>query len=805
MLWEQGSMADATPPPRDVPAEDRDSVMESSPPSGTAGGDPALGLASFVGRESEISEIESLLADGTRLLTLTGPGGSGKTRLASAVALEVVEGFEDGVWWVELTPISDPDLVPQAVAQVLNVPETPGRALTAVIADDLRDLEILLVLDNCEHLVGACACLAETLLRACPGLVVLTTSREVLGIAGERSFPVPPLSLPDPERIGSSEGLADYEAIRLFVDRARAVVPDFGLTEANAPTVAKLCRRLDGIPLAIELAAARARVLSVEQISSRLDESFDLLAGNTRSTMPHQRTLAAAMDWSHELLSQKERILFRRLSVFAGWFTLDAAERVCVGEGVGSEEVLDLLTRLVDKSLVMVAESDGANRYRLLDTIRQYGYEQFAEAGEAEQVGERHARYYLALAEVAESSLREQEAWLQRLETEQANFEAALAWALDRQGEQSEGRAELGLRLAAALAQGRFWNAYGPGEGLRWLQKGLAGSGVAPKHVRARALSQAGFLAIYQGDYQRSATLVEESMALYKDLGEETGVATSLFHLGQMAVHGGDRERARALRLEAEALRKTLVDQQAFGLLLLFSGMVFQQDGDLDQAVALYEEGVALNRELGDLRGTAMCLTALGASALERADIERAAALYKEDIRVLRQLKDKTGTAYGLRGTACVAALRGEAVRAARLWGAAEALGEVIGLPLSPFDRTHPDYESILAVARLQLIDEAAWEAARAEGRAMGTDEAIEYALIEQGTVSSQTATGSPLSARETEILTLVAEGLTNPQVAQRLYLSPRTVGQHLRSIYRKLGVPSRAAAAREAVDRKLI
>jgi predicted ATPase/DNA-binding CsgD family transcriptional regulator len=790
------AMADATPPAPNRPASGPRSAALGLP-----GGAPPE-LTSFVGRERETSELAALLAGGTRLLTLTGPGGTGKTRLALEAAAEVVERFEDGVWWVELAPISTPDLVPQAVAQVLNVFEGPGRSLTEALADDLRELEIMLVLDNCEHLIDACARLAEALLHACPTLRILATSRELLGIAGERNFPVPPLSLPEAERLSAFENPAGYEAIRLFVDRAQAVVPGFELTEHNAPAVANLCRRLDGIPLAIELAAARVKALTVEQISSRLEGSFALLTGGSRTAMARQRTLRAAIDWSHDLLSEEEKILFRRLSVCSGGFTLDAAEAICAGEDIEPEEVLDLLSGLMAKSLLIVEERDGTARYRLLEIVGQYGREKLEDSGETELVRERHARFYLALAEAAETELREQEAWLRRLETEHANFRAALSWALDRPEGQTEGRAELGLRLAASLAQGRFWKAYGQGEGRRWLERGLVEIGAsANKSVRAKALSQAGYLAIYQ----RSATLAGESMALYKELGDEKGIATSLFHLGQMAVHRGDQELARALRLEAEDLRKVLVDRQSVGLLILFSGMVYQQDGDLDRAEALYEEGLALNRQLGDLRGTAMCLNGLGVSALERVDTERAAAFYEEDIRMLRQLKDKTGTAYGLRGMACVAALRGDAARAARLWGAAEALGESIGLPLSSFDRSHPDYEARLDTVRSRLNDEAAWQAARAEGRAMTTEEAIEYALdVRQAALETthDSSRSSLLSAREAEILALVAQGLTNPQIARRLYLSPRTVGQHLRSVYRKLGVSSRAAAVREASRR---
>jgi predicted ATPase/DNA-binding CsgD family transcriptional regulator len=770
-----------------------------------------LQLTSFVGREREISELEGLLAGGTRLLTLTGAGGSGKTRLARALASEVVGRFDDGVWWVELAPLADPDLVPQAVASVLRVQESSGGSLTEVIAEDLKDLKILLVLDNCEHLIGSCAELADALLRSSAGLAILATSREALGIAGEVTWSVPPLPFPDPHSLPTIEKLEHVESVRLFVERATYRVPGFALNEKDASSIAEICARLDGMPLAIELAAARVGTLSVESISERLEHSFNLLSGKDRTAPERQRTLRGALDWSYELLEEEERKVFGRLSVFAGGFTLEAAEAVCAGDGIEPEDVLDLLSRLVEKSLVSVVERDGEARYRLLATIRQYAAGKLDEPAELHQAQERHARYYLALAEEAERGLREQAAWLEKLETEQDNFRAVLGWTLeaeDAEGPAGEERAQLGFRLAVALAEGRFWNAYGIGEGRRWLQEGLTRSSVAPSLLRARALGHAGYLAIWQGDYQGSVALVEDSMTLFEELDDKPGLATSIFHLGNMALHGGDRERATALQQKAEALRRELSDRQAQGLLLYFLGFCALDDGDPERAATLAEEGMSLNMELGDLRGVAMCLTILGISALERNDRERAAAVYEEDLRTLRGLRDKAGTAYGLRGMAAVAAQRGDAGRAARLWGAAEAVSQAIGLPLSPFDRVHPDYEGLLDAVRPRL-DEASWEAAREEGRAMTPEEAIEYALsTDEATPASPEkapAPSSPLSEREAEILTLVAEGLTNPQIAHELYLSSRTVGQHLRSIYRKLGVSSRAAAVTEAFERGLI
>ena len=436
----------------------------------------------------------------------------------------------------------------------------------------------------------------------------------------------------------------------------------------------------------------------------------------------------------------------------------------------------------------------------------------------------------LVKPEGAEAELRNQEAWLKRLEKEQGNFRAALSWALDEQDtqhpEEEEERAQLGLRLAAALSQGRFWAPYGPSEGHRWLERGLARSGAAPTSLRAKALNQAGWLAIYLGHYQQAVALLEEGLALFKELGDTPGAVVSLAHLGHMALHGGDRERASMLGREAEALRQELADRQVIAFLLIFLSMVALDEGDRDRSVALSEESLALHRELRDLRGTAMCLTILGITALERGDAERAAVLYEEDMHILRGLRDKTGTSYGLRGLAGVATLQREPIRAARLWGADEALREAIGLPLSYLDRSHPDHEGLLAAARSQL-DEVAWEAAQAEGRAMTPEQAVEYALsVEEepeeepapplappgAPSTSATTTIAPppsypggLSAREAEVLKLVAKGLTDAQVAEKLFISPRTVSGHLTSVYDKLGVNSRAAATRFAAEHDLL
>lgn len=391
--------------------------------------------------------------------------------------------------------------------------------------------------------------------------------------------------MPDPHLLPAADVLAECEAARLFLERAKAVRPNFRITEQNTTAVAQVCYRLDGMPLAIELAAARSRVLSVEQISGRLERALPLLSSGGRTEIAHHRTLRATMDWSYELLEEEERVLFRRLSVFAGGFTLEAAVGVCAAGSIREGEVLDLLASLVDKSLVVFEElQDGVARYRLLETVRRYALERLEENGEAGMLEERHAEHYLALAEEAEPELREQQAWIGRLEREHANFRSALSWALDRQDEHSGGRAELGLALAAALAQGRFWNAFGPSEGRRWLEKGLTETTTSLTPVRAKALREAGWIATHQGDYEQAVSLLEESRSLFEALGDRPGLATSLVYLGHLALHGGDYERVRTLGRDAEALRHELADRQAIARLLYLLGAAALSGGEHDRA-----------------------------------------------------------------------------------------------------------------------------------------------------------------------------------------------------------------------------
>jgi|SRR5215217_2097584 len=685
---------------------------------------------SFVDRQRELTEIKRTLAM-TRLLTLTGTGGSGKTRLALKAATILVGAHPDGEWFVELAALSEPNLVLHAIAGAVGAREQPGRPIAETVTQHLREKRGLLILDNCEHLVDAAARLVDFLLTSCPHLRILATSREPLDVEGEVLISVPPLPVPAGLPADSSK-VGGNDSVRLFVERARLRLPSFLLTQENARSVVAVCRRLEGLPLAIELAAARMGTLATDQMAQRLEDSLGLLSTGPRTVPPRQRTMRAAIGWSYGLLSEPEKGLFGRLSVFAGGFTLEAAEAVCAGGAIEEGEVLDLLSNLVDKSLVLAETStEGRVRYRMLEPVRQYAREQLEESREAEAVRQRHATFFLALAKEAKPNLRgpQQVAWLERLEREHDNIRAVLSWSLARRPAEQGERAVLGIRLASALW--RFWESYGyPSEGHQWLERCLSGSSV-PSIVQAEALNGAGYLALLQGDYQLGITRLEESIALFKELEDEPGLANSLSNLGIALLLVGDREGVTPLREDAEALRRGMLDQQVIIDLLIFLGMVALDESDYEQMALLLEEGLALSRDLGDVRGMTACLTVLGLGLLKQGNHERAALLLEECLYLTaRRIRHMLGTAYSMLGLAAVAALRGQPARAARLWGAAEALREVIGQPLAPYDDSNYDYEGYLDAARSQL-DEPDWKAAWLEGRTMRLEQAVAYALGE--------------------------------------------------------------------------
>ena len=793
-------------------------------------------LSSFVGRYQEIVEVERLL-DETRLITLTGTGGGGKTHLALVVAANLAERNENRSRWVALGSLHDPDLLPQTVASALDISRMPGLSPTEALCEYLGRGKTLLVLDDCGHLVAACAALVETLLVACPGLCILVTSREPLGIVGEATWAVPPLSFPPPEVAPAFERYAGYEAIKLFVERAKTAVPSFEITPENASVVAGICRRLDGIPLAIEFAAARMSVLSEEQILCRLDDCFGLLTNGGQTSPTRRQSLRATIDWSYDLLSEEERALFRRLSVFSGGFTLEAIEWVCAGDDLGREDILDVLSHLVDKSLVFVAERKGEIHYRFLQTVWQYAREKLAESGEEGELRRRHGIFFLGFSEQAEAGLAgpEQQTSLERLELELDNLRNAVKWSTE------SAESEVCSRLAGALWRFCYLKGHYD-EGRAWLEGALMRPGDYRPAVRAKASVGAGVLAFLQCEYGTAGERLQEALRIYRDLEDERGVASALQVLGSISRERGDYEQAEAYHEESLATWRRLGEEREVARSFNYLGLVAWLRGEHDRATGLSCETLETFKNLGDAEGTTWALVNLGSAALHSGAEQRAAELLSESLSISRKagyregvgwslnqlglisyrhadhaqaadmlceslgahrdLGDKWRMASVLEALAEVACAQGHLGRSARLFGAAEALRETIGAPVPPCER--PEYARCVAAASTGM-DEKGFAAAWALGRAAKLEDTVAYTYKLLREHPKPAADSNALSARELEVLRLVGAGLTDSQVAQRLYLSPRTVSQHLRSIYRKFGVPSRAAAVHRADEAGLL
>ncbi len=677
-------------------------------------------LSSFVGRDRERAEVGRLLA-ASRLVTLVGTGGCGKTRLALRVGADLVPRYPDGVWLVELGSLTDPGLVVQTVAATFGVREMPGRPWLTGLTEALRDRAMVLVMDNCEHLIDACAAIVSTILGACERVRVLATSREPLGIPGELTMRVPSLSLPAAGAPVTAATAPASEAVMLFAERAAAVQPAFALTPENAPAVAEVCRRLDGIPLAIELAAARIAALPVSELAKRLEDRLSLLTQGSRTAPPRHQTLRAVMDWGYQLLSPGEQALLRRLAVFAGGWTLEAAERVCAAPEDPPLAVLDLLSQLVLRSLVQAEEHAGTMRYRFLETVRQYSAERLRESREAAAVSDRHLQWYVDLAGRAAPDLvgSTQAAWFERFETEHDNLRTALEWAL------RSGRAEAGLRLIGAAW--RFWFVRGYfAEGRQWVDALLQAGADAPGPVRAEALNAAGNLAVFgQGDYAAGRRLYEQGLALWRAAGDGRGIAKVLGNLAFVAAGEGDVASERALLGESLALRRELGDQWGVALALHNLGRAAFRQGDYGEATRLLRQALEIWEGYQDKQHIAMTLANLGWVAYRQADYAAARALLTEGLGLRREIGDTLGLANQLERFAGLAGAQGRAAQAARLFGAAEALRESLGAPLPPSDRG--DYDREVTAAREAAAPDdfaAAWAA----GRALTMERALEEA-----------------------------------------------------------------------------
>jgi len=637
-------------------------------------------LSSFVGRERELAEVTQLFSQ-ARLVTLFGPGGIGKTRLSLQVGADALETFSDGVWFVELAAVADPLLVPQAMASVLGVKEEAGHPVSEALIKYVKDRRALVILDNCEHLLQSCADLVKQLLQAGPYLKILASSRENLRVPGETSYPVPPLAVPGPGETDSVTMGAQFAAVRLFAERSASARPSFALTAQNARAVADICRRLDGIPLAIELAAARVRTLSVETIGTRLSERFRLLTDGDRTALPRQQTLRALIDWSYNLLTGAERALLRRLAVFAGGWTLEAAENVACGGNLDKSEVIEVLTNLVEKSLVLLEPAE--QRYRLLETVREYAQEQLQQSGEERDVRTRHLAFYLAFTEKARPELNgpDQGSWLRRLDLDRENILLAHAWC-----DHAKEGAEWGLRLVESMRP--YWFS----RGLLGLRHRLAVEALqregaqVPNQARCLGLFSAGQACCFMGRYADAEVFLSASLSIARDIQNHERVEAVLELLGMVAFAQGDMVAARGHLEEARALAQRTGNQRQLAAALNGLAQVYRAEGNLDAAQPLYTEFLALARALGDRENIAIGLLNLAMVSIGRGNSDGVCSALLDALAIADEIGFRPAGQSVLEVSAGLAALFEQWERVADFFGVAEAQTEQTGLHRDPAD-----------------------------------------------------------------------------------------------------------------------
>ena len=673
----------------------------------------------FIGREQEIGEVKQEL-EKHRLVTLTGSGGTGKTRLSLQVAVDLLDRFQHGIWFIELAPLTDPDLIPQTILSAIGIQEQPGKTSLDVLKEYLHEKQSMILLDNCEHLVSASAQVTSALLSVAPKLKVLASSREALGVTGELSFPVPSLKLPDIKHLPVIEKLSEYEAVRLFIDRAALVSTHFDMNKENAPFVAQICYRLDGIPLAIELAAARVKVLSVEQIAERLDDRFRLLTGGARTALPRQQTLRATIDWSYNLLSEHERILLRRLAVFIGGWTLDAAEKVCGGNSLETDQILDLLSQLVNKSLVTVETAQVETRYRILETVRQYAREKLFDTEEASSMRAKHMDYFVKLAEQAEPELAHsnQVFWLNKVDDELDNFRLALEWALRiNNGEQA-------LRIVGAL--GQFWWTHNNHleEGRAWIRRATE-TGCRNK-AQAKALYWGSILARTQEDFLTARKLSNESLELCHLLEDQEGIAKALSVLGSLDYFENTFSTAQKIWGEALEIYRQLKDKQGIAGVLNNLGHIHHTQGNVKKAQEIFEECLTIYRELGNKLGLSYMLGNLGDAIFAQGNLARARELYEEAFMISRELGDKNSFAVGFSSLANVLCQEGHYSRSAQVQGAVISILRELGTFLEPIEQA--GFEKTTGLLK-EFMNSDQYEKEFEAGEALSLEQAIELAL----------------------------------------------------------------------------